>query len=1235
MPSPEELDAYEEWKRRNGGIAPPPPDVAPEPVAEGLTPPPAADSSLMEAYQTWKQGLPSVHEPQARLRQPALTPVPTRTPTPTATPARVPDPFGLRQFTPEEIPSVRDLPPLGRYLSPEVAGWPRPGIRPVLPRRGISDRQTLQPELAKLMESLGLQDVAAEVTEGQVEPTTNLERVLAGLQMTGVGTARPVAGGFKEAGRVVGRAGSAARQATELAGERVRQAVPVKGTGRELDAISAAEAGPTVGQGQPGFGIGETPSQGSFGFGGKIAAQEPVPLIDAEKVAATQRLAAERAAGQREFPEAPTDAEFRQFVKEKTDEIAQLSPLERAHFQLDEARASLEATQARGLPAPKFGTRERAEFDAVRRAASAEGKPLIPKKVQIQKARQEVQKARIALRLAEKDAAEASGAGITPPPVPPVAAGETPGGWKASVGWFREFLKDPRRIEEVELQQVQRSGSRAERASRVEAAVERLLDQDYSSEEAIRLATKELSGELPTVLTGIQRVVTPAIRDALFNEVRFVLASEPLEMVSTHTALTNALLGKAIPRTPGTAGGSAYSRLVRVFGGEIAEAITKRQTLDEVIGLRAGKRTLQTTMGPGRVLAPGEAKTPGPFIEYPPEPPPLKIPIQKPLMPESPLAPFRELPSSQRQFERNLELRRALGKQPEPFIERPSTQEALNPPVRPLMPESAPAAFRELPALHSQAEREIDLQVFREMTGQAPPPEGPTAAGRLAMEDLPPDNIIKQVSFIPEETKDRMIRWAKNAGLTAVDFGNLLRGNMSGPDMSYLRQQAFLIPAHPINFTVSFKDALKAMWSREYAQGIDRAIRNHPYQQFYAGGPDFLRALDSPTAKAWEREEQFLILAGGDRPLQKLAQKMPWLNISNRAFVTGINVMNWRDYVHYVDTLLDMNQQIAAGTLRKYPSEVLNIKKSADTYAGMLADMSGRGPLGHLQKMSPALNAGFFSVRLNIGRLFSPRHMFHGDPMVRKQAIKNWLTAIGTYSGLLFAGQQMGLWDLETDPRSSDFMKLRIGRLRIDLWGGHQQFAVLYARLLPVMGGIKSIETGQVSDYDPVTGGAKFARTKASPLVSEVLTAWTGKDFKGSEIDRADWQRWLKDNAPLLVQDMMEGFEAEGLLGLGIGASGAFGIGVQAHEVTLSDVSKELYGLNYYDLPTKGYAGRSRERVRRELMRRVSPKERARMEQEDKEEKERAKELERERLRMFRETRPRFINPTPSPRFSP
>src|SRR3990167_1838846 len=70
------------------------------------------------------------------------------------------------------------------------------------------------------------------------------------------------------------------------------------------------------------------------------------------------------------------------------------------------------------------------------------------------------------------------------------------------------------------------------------------------------------------------------MRDALFAKIAITLKEEPYEMASTFTALTNALIGRPIPREPGVRGGSAYSRLQRVFGDQpkVLKAIDKMAT---------------------------------------------------------------------------------------------------------------------------------------------------------------------------------------------------------------------------------------------------------------------------------------------------------------------------------------------------------------------------------------------------------------------------------------------------------------------------------------------------------------------------------------------------------------------------------------------------------------------------------------------------------------------------------
>ncbi len=250
------------------------------------------------------------------------------------------------------------------------------------------------------------------------------------------------------------------------------------------------------------------------------------------------------------------------------------------------------------------------------------------------------------------------------------------------------------------------------------------------------------------------------------------------------------------------------------------------------------------------------------------------------------------------------------------------------------------------------------------------------------------------------------------------------------------------------------------------------------------------------------------------------------------------------------------------------------------------------------------------------------------------------MSAIASGTATVLAGEKVGLWEAETDPRSSDYMKIKLfgGRVRIDIWGGNQQYFVLYARLLSALAignqaAFKSTKTGKVWGLDPVQTLAQFARVGASPGISTGIAAGFGKDFSGRNIDRGDWQFWLQQNLALSIQDVREAYEAEGLLEAAfVTPLALLGEGIQAHEVSLQDVALQLYdGRDYDDLPT-----RQRKIVRERLKRLRSPKEREGFEQKALESKQRSQERERERERSFRGGRPERgapSEPTPSQGF--
>jgi hypothetical protein len=721
---------------------------------------------------------------------------------------------------------------------------------------------------------------------------------------------------------------------------------------------------------------------------------------------------------------------------------------------------------------------------------------------------------------------------VIPEPVPVAPPANTPITTPAQmpteeaddiVKWFADFIESPQSVEASSLTQQWRTAARAGRAQNFQARLKQLTDQGMAPEAAISRARQEtMAGRLPQANISLQDVASPEIRDALFATVYKKLEKEPFELMSTVEALTNALLGKAIPRIVGTAGRSAFTRLQRVFPPEIVTALDKQLTIQETIGLAKAPRGVTKRLAD---------------------------------IPDNPLTTQARLMEAETAF------------QPRRIARDPRTV----------------------------AERDLDLQEFATTFGESPQQLSRPLA------KLPPltaleEVTIQQPALLLAKDKTVVRSILEEAGWTTVDIGNFLRANMASTDISWPRQMAFLIFGNPREFGTGIRQSFKAAWSQKYADDIMAAIRKDPLHKLYEEiGGDFLRPLDAKGFRQWKQladlTEEFQIL-GGDRFLPRLANKLPWIRISARAHVTGINTMSWQIFKRHYANSLKLQEMIGKGGVSAAPSsqavrwargvggifnEGLAVRSEARRIASkpgaafsmegslrdiskMLADMSGRGPLTgkifgktvNVREFTPAINSGLFSARLLIGRFISPRHLWSPNILVRQAAWRNFITAVTGFSSILFAGERMGLWELELDPRSADFMKARVGPIRVDIWGGYQQYATLYGRLLMSLfqfDNLKSTTTGQISEAGPETLAGRFILNKKSPLLSNIFEAWTGKDFKGSEIDRADGLRWLKRNAPLAGVDIFEAFQAEGISGVGAGATALFGGGVLVYDL--------------------------------------------------------------------------------------
>ena len=674
----------------------------------------------------------------------------------------------------------------------------------------------------------------------------------------------------------------------------------------------------------------------------------------------------------------------------------------------------------------------------------------------------------------------AAGAGTRPPTVPPAAGGTVPP--DDVIKRFTQFIHSPESLNLQELTVQMRSKQLGQRLAALQKRTDDLLTQGVKFEDALKQAqTETMAGQFDRPMTALTEAMAEEFRDAAFAKVYEVLAKEPLEQMSTAEALRNALAGKGIPRELGTAGGSAYTRLSRVFPPEVLAELEKGKPL---------AKALEDKL----LLSPQHLD----FSKWERFPSP-------------------ELAAEQLPLERTPSALKGFG----------------------------PRTYAE----------EIDAQLkFAELRRGPPIPfyEAPAIT-----------EALKQPSMMPLKDRYILVDALKEAGWTTMDIGNALRANLASVDASWsLRQQILLAPNNKRDFMVGNLSGWRAMFDKKFAETAMENIQRHKYYPLYEElaakkGNDFLRPLVQKGLPAWQKEEAFMIL-GGERPIPRFMEKLPWIRLSQRGFVTATNEMNWRIFTRYADNLFAQNEKMALGRL-KVPRGGFNIEKEISDFSGMLTDMTGRANLGPVNKLSGPMNAGFFSLRLNLGRLLTPRHLLSPNPRIRAEAAKNIVAFVGTIMGVEVLGEKLGLWDVEKNPLSADFAKLRIGDTRVDPWGGFQQFAVFAARI--ATGDYKASTTGIQESTDVLRTSASFVRTKLAPLASLFADLATGKTFLGEKTDVKNARQWAERITPFALGDMVDALNEEGIGGAAVASSALFGAGIATYPTPLveyTDVPKTL-----------------------------------------------------------------------------
>jgi hypothetical protein len=237
-------------------------------------------------------------------------------------------------------------------------------------------------------------------------------------------------------------------------------------------------------------------------------------------------------------------------------------------------------------------------------------------------------------------------------------------------------------------------------------------------------------------------------------------------------------------------------------------------------------------------------------------------------------------------------------------------------------------------------------------------------------------------------------------------------------------------------------------------------------------------------------------------------------------------------------------------------------KKIANT----INSFTGAGKFLGQEQTNPYLNAMFFSPRKLQATLdmFNPLTYMKSSQTARRGAQRNLVGMVGIAATIGYLGTLAG-GEVELDPRSSDFGKIKFGNTRFDLTAGNANFAVLLARVLPALPFVpgeaqtKSSTTdimydldGSFGDNTPADAVVRWFRNKAAPTASFFIDALYGENALGETFDLKEG---IIDRAfPLIIADTLETAKEEGgTTAFASALANFFGVGASTYRPSRSN----------------------------------------------------------------------------------
>jgi len=385
---------------------------------------------------------------------------------------------------------------------------------------------------------------------------------------------------------------------------------------------------------------------------------------------------------------------------------------------------------------------------------------------------------------------------------------------------------------------------------------------------------------------------------------------------------------------------------------------------------------------------------------------------------------------------------------------------------------------------------------------------------------------------VEQAVKDSPTSWREKAG----QILGLPRSLMASFDLSgTLRQGGILGARFPKQLAAAFKDEVKYFASDDaFKAGMKEIASRDTFESMVNSG----LAVDAAKGLTGT-EEQFA---------SNLAEKIP-------GFGRGIKASD-RGYSGFLAKLrADVFDSIVAKEAGKGKELSEDALKDIATF---INSASGRGDLGqYLEKHSTTLSAALFSPRLWKSRLdqLNPVYYAKLDPTARKYALQSAASFAATASTVLGLAAMAGA-QVETDMRSSDFGKIKVGNTRYDIMGGLQQNLVFAWREISgekknsETGDVKSLTEGGFGGADRLSIASDMIQNKENPLLAAGQRILKGKDKGGNPINV--FSELANLAVPLGISGTVETAQDQGSApkGIAMNIPNVFGIGVQTYGTT-------------------------------------------------------------------------------------